>query len=49
MLALSIVTITLALILHTVGIWGERFQRTLKRWQAVFFGLGLTADTTALC
>lgn len=46
MLVLSIVIITLALIFYTVGIWGERIQRTLKPWHAVLFGVGLTADAT---
>ena len=46
MLVPAIVIITLALVLYTVGVWGERIQGILKWWQTVFFGLGLTADAT---
>ncbi len=46
MLVPATITITLALILYSIGIWGERVQGILKPWQAVFFGLGLAADTT---
>ncbi|MGV1010227.1 MAG: HsmA family protein [Dermatophilaceae bacterium] len=46
MLVPAVVTITLALILYTIGVWGERVQGILKPWHAVFFGLGLTADAT---
>ncbi len=46
MLVPAIVTITLALMLYSIGIWGERIQGILKPWHAVFFGLGLAADTT---
>lgn len=46
MLAAAIVIITFALIFYSVGIWGERIQRTLKPWHAVMFGLGLACDTT---
>lgn len=46
MLPLAIITITLALVLYTVGVWAERIQKTLRWWHVVFFGLGLAADTT---
>lgn len=45
MLILSIVTITMALVFYTVGVWGERIQGILKPWHTVFFGLGLACDT----
>lgn len=40
MLVPAIVIITLALILYTIGVWGERVQGILKPRHAVFFGLG---------
>lgn len=46
MLVPAIITITLALVLCSIGIWGERIQGILKPWQAVFFGVELAADTT---
>ncbi len=46
MLVPAVVIITLALVLYSIGIWGERIQGILKPWHAVFFGLGLTADAT---
>lgn len=46
MLGAAIAIITLALILYTVGVWGERIQGILRPWHAVLFGLGLTADAT---
>ncbi len=46
MLGGAIVIITLALVLYSVGIWGERLQGILKPWHAVLFGLGLAADAT---
>ena len=45
MLPLAIVTITLALVFYTIGVWAERIQKTLKWWHALFFGLGLACDT----
>ena len=46
MLPLSIVIITAALVFYSVGVWAERIQRTLRRWHAGMFALGLAADTT---
>lgn len=46
MLVPAIVIITLALVFYSVGVWGERIQGILKKWQVAFFGLGLTADAT---
>ncbi|GAA1843917.1 HsmA family protein [Microbacterium koreense] len=46
MLPLAIVTITLALVFYTIGVWGERLQKTLRWWHVLFFALGLAADTT---
>ncbi|WP_425446634.1 HsmA family protein [Dethiothermospora halolimnae] len=46
MLLLAIITITLALVLYSVGVWGEKFQKTLKPWHVVIFWFGLVCDTT---
>jgi uncharacterized repeat protein (TIGR03987 family) len=42
----AITAITLALVCYTVGVWGERVQRTLKGWHLVLFWAGLVFDTT---
>lgn len=46
MFTASLVTINLALVCYTIGVWGERLQRILKPWHVVFFGLGLLCDAT---
>ncbi|MGZ0711099.1 HsmA family protein (plasmid) [Coraliomargarita sp. W4R53] len=46
MLPAAIVTITLALVFYTIGVWAERIQKVLKWWHVAFFALGLAADTT---
>lgn len=46
MLVYAIVTITLALVFYTIGVWGERIQGQLKVWHLVIFWLGLIFDTT---
>ena len=46
MLIASLVTINLALVLYSIGVWSERVQRVLKPWHVVFFGLGLLSDAT---
>lgn len=45
-LILAIVTITLALIFYTIGVWSERRSNTLKRWHVLCFWAGLIFDTT---
>ncbi|MCA9862185.1 MAG: TIGR03987 family protein [Thermomicrobiales bacterium] len=45
MLTFAIVTITLALILYTTGVWAERFSGRLRPWHLVFFYGGLVFDT----
>ena len=37
--------ITSALVLYSVGVWGERVVGRLKWWNFVFFVLGLICDT----
>lgn len=45
-LILAIVTIVLALLFYTVGVWSERFAGRLKTWHLVLFWIGLIFDTT---
>lgn len=40
----AICVISSALVFYTIGVWGERIQKTLKKWHLVFFFLGLCAD-----
>lgn len=42
----AIVTITLALIFYTIGVWSEHRSRQLKKIHLFFFLLGLCMDTT---
>ncbi len=46
MLLSAIITITLALVFYTVGVWAEKLQGGLKKWHLVVFYLGLIFDTT---
>lgn len=46
LLIIVIVTISSALVLYTIGVWGERIQRRLRAWHVVFFILGVCADMT---
>jgi uncharacterized repeat protein (TIGR03987 family) len=46
MLISAIVTITLALVFYTIGVWGEKMQGKLKKWHLIMFYLGLVFDTT---
>jgi uncharacterized repeat protein (TIGR03987 family) len=45
-LLFAIITITLALIFYTIGVWAERKSNTLKKWHVITFWLGLICDTT---
>lgn len=45
-LIFAIVTISLALVFYTIGVWAERKSNTLKVWHVVTFWLGLVFDTT---
>lgn len=44
-LASAITFITAALIFYTIGVWSEKFQKTLKPWHVIIFWLGLACDT----
>jgi len=46
MLIYAIVTITLAFVFYSIGVWGEKIQGDLKKWHLVVFWIGLIFDTT---
>ena len=48
LLPIAFVTITLALVCYTIGVWAERHAGVLKKWHAVVFWLGLVFDTTGM-
>jgi uncharacterized repeat protein (TIGR03987 family) len=41
----AVVFINLALLFYTIGVWGEKKQRKLKRWHLYVFWAGLIFDT----
>lgn len=45
MLVYAIISITLALIFYTIGVWSEKLQGKLKRWHLAIFWIGLVFDT----
>jgi uncharacterized repeat protein (TIGR03987 family) len=45
-LIFSFVTITLALIFYSIGVWSERISRYLKLWHVVTFWIGFSFDVT---
>lgn len=45
MLIYAIISITLALIFYTIGVWSEKIQGILKRPHLVIFWIGLIFDT----
>ena len=46
MLITAIITITLALVFYSVGVWAEKLQRVLKKSHLCFFWIGFVFDTT---
>ena len=46
MLILAMILISGAFVFYTIGVWGEKIQKTLKGWHLIFFYLGLFCDTT---
>jgi uncharacterized repeat protein (TIGR03987 family) len=42
---IAVITINLALLFYSIGVWSERLSGRLKPWHAVFFWLGLVCDT----
>lgn len=45
MLIYAVISITLALIFYTIGVWSEKIQGKLKKWHLAIFWLGLIFDT----
>lgn len=45
MLVYAIVSISLALVFYSIGVWGEKLQGVLKRWHLLTFWIGLIFDT----
>lgn len=45
MLVYAIVSISLALIFYSIGVWSKKIQGNLKRWHLMIFWIGLTFDT----
>jgi len=43
-LIFSTVTITLALLFYSIGVWAERYSKYLKLWHVVTFWIGFTFD-----
>lgn len=41
----AIITITLALVFYTIGVWSEHRSKQLKKIHLIFFWLGLCMDT----
>jgi len=46
LLIFSMVTITLALIFYSIGVWAERISLYLKKWHVVTFWIGFSFDVT---
>lgn len=44
LLIAAICVISSALVFYTIGVWGERLQKTLKSWHLCFFLFGLLSD-----
>jgi uncharacterized repeat protein (TIGR03987 family) len=44
-LIFAIITITAALVFYTIGVWGERKDKILKKRHVIIFWLGLIFDT----
>jgi uncharacterized repeat protein (TIGR03987 family) len=44
MLVFSIISITLALVFYTLGVWACKIQKILKPWHVLVFWLGLFCD-----
>lgn len=45
MLVYAIISISLALVFYSVGVWSEKIQGELKKWHLCIFWVGLTFDT----
>ncbi len=47
LLLYAFILFTVALVLYTVSVWSERYQKRLKVWHLVVFGLGVVIDMAA--
>ncbi|MBB6631323.1 HsmA family protein [Clostridium algidicarnis] len=45
MLVAAIISISLALVCYTIGVWSEKIQGKLKTWHLSFFWIGFVFDT----
>lgn len=45
MLVFAIISISLALVFYTLGVWGEKVQGNLKKWHLATFWIGIVFDT----
>ncbi|OPX44426.1 hypothetical protein CLHUN_17250 [Ruminiclostridium hungatei] len=45
MLLYAVISINLALVFYSVGVWGEKIQGILKKWHLAVFWAGLAFDT----
>jgi uncharacterized repeat protein (TIGR03987 family) len=45
MLLYAVITINLALVFYTIGVWSEKKQGELKKWHLAMFSFGLVFDT----
>lgn len=45
MLVYAIISITLALVFYTIGVWGEKIQGQLRKWHLITFWTGFVFDT----
>jgi len=46
MLIYAIVTISLALVFYSIGVWSEKIQGSLRKWHLIMFWIGFAFDTT---
>lgn len=45
-LVISIISINLALLFYSIGVWSERFTKYLKKWHLITFWIGFSFDVT---
>lgn len=45
MLLYAVITINLAFVFYSIGVWSEKVQGTLKKWHLAIFWVGLIFDT----
>lgn len=46
LLLFSTITITLALIFYSIGVWAEHFEKWLHKWHVKTFWIGFSFDVT---